>query len=454
MTENVGNQSEFGIGMAKKALEEARASGDQARVSVALCNLGFAMFQADQYSEGKKHFREADTICRELDDYQLTLKCLSTQAFAYHNTGQLPTAFEIAQKIQKMAEEQNAPGWLIDALATQGQVLIDSRDEIQSLEKFNAALELAEEIKDQPRKMKVLGALGHYSLTIASPDQAESYFTKAYDLARVMGDKQSEIGYYGNIGIVLEWKKKWSEAAQIFTEVMAYLKETDNVQAQLQPLYHLVNIAEKQKDDQQVIEHALEGIETAKEVEEYSLRLIFYEKLAAAYFRLGLKSKAEEYLAEAVEAAHNAADQEKEVSFRLSLGESYLLDEKYEDAMEVYQGAQKAARRLNQHDKEAYAIGRIGVCLAELGRSDQAIHHHQIASKVASEINLDTLEAEQLVMLAIIYRDLQQPEKALDYANQSLVLYRELELEAEIANIQALISELTEVVQPEKNGKN
>lgn len=449
MNEHIGSESDFGIEMAENALEEARASGDQARISVALCNLGFAMFQVDKYSEGKKHFREADVTCGALDDYRLRLECLSIQAFAYHNTAQLPTAFEIAQKIQKIAEEEKDPGWLIDALATQGQILIDSRDEIQSLEKFKAALELAEEIKDQSRQMKVLGALGHYSLTIASTDQAESYFTQAHKLAQEIGDKQAEIGYYGNIGIVLEWKEKWSEAAQIFNEVLTYLQETENDQAQLQPLYHLVNIAGKQKDDQQVIDYALAGIETAIDQENFSFRLVFYEKLIAAYFRLGLKSKAEEYLSEAVEAAHKAADLEQEVSFRLSLGESYMLDEKYQDALEVYQGAQKAARRLNQHDKEAYSIGRIGVCLAELGRSDEAIHHHQIASKVAKEINLDTLEAEQLVMLAIIYRDLQEQEKALEYANQSLALYRELELDPEIEKIQSLISELTEIERPE-----
>lgn len=443
MVEQNDSKTDNSIAVAKKALEAARTDGDQAKISAALTNLGFAMFQADKYKEGKRHFREADEICKALDDYSLTIHCLSIQAFAYHNTGQLPTAFEIAQKIQKMAEEENDQGGLIDALATQGQILIDSRDELQSVEKFNAALELAKEIEDKPREMKVLGALGHYSLTIASTDRAESYFKDARELAREIGDRQSEIGYHGNIGIVLEWQEKWTEAAQIFTEVLGYLEETNNRNAQLQPLYHLTNIAVKQKGDQKVIDYAQAGITVAKEVEDFGFSLAFYERLIPAYYRLGAADKAEVTLIEAVEAARKSGKLEKEISFRLSLGEAFILTERYEDAIEIYQGAQKGARRLNHHDKEAYTIGRIGVCLAELGRIDEAIHHHKIASKVAKEMNLEALEAEQLVMLSIIYRDMQESEKALEYANQSLGLYLGLEMEAEANKIKALIAELT-----------
>ena len=388
------------------------------------------------------HFREADQLCKELDVYSVTLKYLGVQVLAYQSTGQLPKAFELAQKIQKLADKEEDQGGLADALATQGQILIDSRDEIGSLEKFKTALGIAEEIEDKARQMKILGAMGNYSLTIASTDKAESYYRDARDLAREIGDKQSEIGFHGNIGIVLEWKGKFAEAGKKFSKVLAFFEETNNREAQLQPLYHLTQIAVKQNDDAKVIEYAEAGIDCARDVDNSSFSLPFYEKLIPVYFRLGLTEDAEVLSAEAIKAAKKARNLEIEVSFLLSLAEFYMLEERYESALELYQEAQKGTRKLKHHDNEAYTIGRIGVCLAELDRPDEALHHHKIASKVAKEMGIASLEAEQLVMQAIIYRDMQENDKALEMANQSLGIYEKAEMAAEIEMVQQLISEL------------
>jgi tetratricopeptide (TPR) repeat protein len=425
---------------ARKDLEEARASGDQFKICISLTNLGLALFQADNYKEGKKSFREADKISKELGDYTLQVKCMGIQVFAYQISGQLPNAFEISQKIQALAEAEQDLGVQADSLATQGQILIESGDEIGSLEKFNSALTIAEEIEDKPRQMKILGAFGHYSLTIASGEQAESYFKQARDLARELGDKQSEIGFQGNLGALLKWKGDFPKAAEIFEEVLAYLREIGDPEAEIQALLHLIQVYAKLNDDNQCVKFAQQGLAVAKEANLDPF--VFSENLISAFYRLEKVEEAHQATIDAIEMARADKNREKEVNFLLSLGESYMLTDKLEEALETYQLALDGAQRLQRQVDRAYLSGRIGVTLAELGRADESITYHNESIRLAREHNQPDLEGEQLSMLAMAYMDQGELETALDHAEQSLQKYLDADLQVEANKVRQLISQI------------
>jgi tetratricopeptide (TPR) repeat protein len=431
------------ISQARKDLEESRASEDQFKICMSLTNLGSALFQANEFKEGTKSFREADKISKELGDYTLQVKCWGIQVFAYQISAQLPNAFEISQKIQTLAEAEEDLGVLADALATQGQILIESGDEIGSLEKFNSALSIAEEIEDKPRQMKILGAFGHYSLTIASGDQAESYFKQARDLACELGDRQSEIGFHGNLGALLKWKGDFQKAGKIFKEVLVYMREIGDQEAEIRALLHLIQVYEKLNDDNQCVKFAKEGLAVAKETNLDPF--VFSENLISALYRLEKVDEAHQATTDAIEMARAEKNREKEVNFLLSLGESYMVTEQLEEALETYQQALDGAQRLQRQVDRAYLSGRIGVILAELERFDQAINYHQEAIRLAREHNQPELEGEQLSLLAMAYMDNGELDTALDHADQSLQKYLDADLQVEADKVRKLISQIKDM---------
>jgi tetratricopeptide (TPR) repeat protein len=431
------------ISQARKDLEESRASEDQFKICMSLTNLGSALFQANEFKEGTKSFREADKISKELGDYTLQVKCWGIQVFAYQISAQLPNAFEISQKIQTLAEAEEDLGVLADALATQGQILIESGDEIGSLEKFNSALSIAEEIEDKPRQMKILGAFGHYSLTIASGDQAESYFKQARDLACELGDRQSEIGFHGNLGALLKWKGDFQKAGKIFKEVLVYMREIGDQEAEIRALLHLIQVYDKLNDDNQCVKFAKEGLAVAKETNLDPF--VFSENLISALYRLEKVDEAHQATTDAIEMARAEKNREKEVNFLLSLGESYMLTDKLEEALETYQMALDGAQRLQRQVDRAYLSGRIGVILAELERFDQAINYHQEAIRLAREHNQPELEGEQLSLLAMAYMDNGELDTALDHADQSLQKYLDADLQVEADKVRKLISQIKDM---------
>lgn len=422
-----------------KALEQARAGEDQKEICLAVANLGLAYFRAKKFKEGERCFREAKDIAKSLDDFQLTIRCLGVQTFANQTVGRLPTAYQIAQEIEAMADEHQDLGVQVDALASQGQILIESGDELAALEKLTAAQELLDQLDDPRRKMNLLGAFGNYSMTIAAAQKAQNYFEEARQVATEIGDRNSEIGFHGNIGTILEWKGDYDQAAQIFADVYRHVHEAGNREAEIQALRHLTHVHIKKEADVEVVKYAQMGVDTARKIQSPNI-FYFYEHLIKALYRQEQFAEAHSETSNAIETARELNDRQKEVDFLLSLGESYMLNDKLEQALEAYQQALEGTQCLQRMVDRAYLFGRVGVILAELDRPDEALDYHEKAVELARKHEIRELEGEQIIMLAMAFFDKEEYAQAQEYCQQAIAVFQELNLDHQIAKTRQLIA--------------
>ena len=60
MTETNRKTASMMLIQARKTMTEARAEGDPRAIAVAAANLGYALFQVNKFSEGRKSFKEAE----------------------------------------------------------------------------------------------------------------------------------------------------------------------------------------------------------------------------------------------------------------------------------------------------------------------------------------------------------------------------------------------------------
>jgi tetratricopeptide (TPR) repeat protein len=407
-----------------------------------------ALFQAKKFNEGSKSFSEAEKIAKELDDYKLLIRCLGIKTIANQLVGRLPTAYKIAGEIETLADEHQDLGVKFDSLASQGQILIESGDELTALEKLSAAQEVVDQLDDPRRQMNLKGAFGNYSMTIASPEKALAYFEEARVLAQEIGDRNSEIGFHGNIGTILEWKGDYHQAAEIFQEVLTHMREIDNQGAEIQALRHLTQVYTKLEDDVQITKFASQGVELAKITGDKNI-FNFYEKLIPAYYRLDQFESAHQAIKGAIEVAQGYNDRDKEVSFLLSLGESYMLTDMLEDALETYQQALDGTQRLQRMVDRAYLLGRIGVILAELGRIEEALGFHKQAIEQAKNHEIVELEAEQSVMLAMAYFDQGNLDQARSHCETAVKIYEDAKLTENAENARQLLAEIKVNISPE-----
>jgi tetratricopeptide (TPR) repeat protein len=429
------------LSIARKEYETAQSAGIQTDLSLAAANLGLALFQAKKFKDGEKSFHEAEEIAIKLDDAKLLVRGLGLSVLANQLTGRLPTAYKIAQQIETIADQHDDQPLKADSLSSQGQILIESGDELTALEKLNAAQAVLETLDDPRRQMNLAGAFGNYSMTIAAPEKAQAYFEQARDLAQQIEDRPSEIGFHGNIGTILEWQGDFHQAGDIFKDVLAYVTETGNQSAQIQALRHLVQVNEKLKDDAQLVEFAEYGVVLAAESGDQNI-FNFYEKLIQAYYRLEQFDEAHQATQNAIATAQDRRDRNQEVSLLLSLGESYMLTNEWEAALVVYQQALDGTQRLQRLTDQAYLLGRIGIILAELERTDEALDFHQQAIKQAQRHEIVELEAEQSIMIAMAFFDKGDLAQAQTFCQRGIETYSTANLHDEAHNARQLLAEI------------
>ena len=329
-----------------------------------------------------------------------------------------------------------------DALATQGQILIDSGEEVIANQKLNESLEIAKKIGDKRRQMNAIGAMGNYCMTIAAADKAEAHFRQARELAREIEDRQSEIGFHGNIGAILEWKGNLQEASQIFKDVAAFVHEAGNKHAELQAYLHLVNVHSKMNDFAHVVNYAQQGIPLAQESDN-EIIYHFYENLISANYQLNQITEAREATNKVIEKARADKNRKLEIDFLLSLGESYMVTNELEQSLATYKEALSVTVRLQRMSDMAYLLGRIGVILAEMNRTDEAIKHHEQAIQMARTHELPDLEGEQLVMLAMALDEKGEIEKAKGLCETAVSIFTRANLTEQANKARSFLAELT-----------
>lgn len=425
----------------RAALQVMSDGGNEHGMSIASANLGFALFQVRNFEEGVAQFDGAINLANKLQDISLQVRILGIKTLAFQLIGRLPDAFVVAGEILKLGESHGDMGFKCDALASQGQILLDSGEPIIAFDKLKAAREIATEIDDKRRLMNVLGALGNYSLAITSLDQSQAYFEKALGLAISLEDKRAEIGFRGNQAAVMAWQGNHAQAAPLFEQVLILIQDQENMEATIQAIRHLVNCYAKLKDDNKVVEYSLRGIEHAKDVDA-DATLNFYEALIAAYYRTNYYDQAHVMTQRVIELAQKAQNQSKTVDLLLGLGESQFLVKNFDEALIAYKEAVLGAKELGRLKDEAYLTGRIGATLAELGELESAVGYHQQAINLARNLDISALEGEQLSMLALAYFELKNYENARENCQSAIKVYLSADLKEESERARRLLEEI------------
>jgi tetratricopeptide (TPR) repeat protein len=258
-------------------------------------------------------------------------------------------------------------------------------------------------------------------------------------------DRTAEIGFLGNLGIVAEWKGQVSQSVDIFQEVLEFVQESGDQNAQIQALRHLTKGYEKLKDDQKIIEYTAMGLELTRD-HPNEITFVFSEMLIAADYRLGRFEDAHQATIEAIELARLIRDDVREVNLLLSLGESYMIAEMYEEALETYQQAREGANKIHRSVDSAYLTGRIGVALAELERIDEAIAYHKEAVELAKQNDLPELAGEQLTMLTLAYLDKDMPNEAHSYCHAAMEVFTSAGLDQQAYNARKLDAKIENLV--------
>lgn len=347
----------------QQELRQAREAGDERQVSLALANLGHALFQQRCYEDGLHQFEQAVEQAAAMADIQLQAHCLSLKMIAFQDIPRLPDAYRVAEEIRQLGQSHNHAGLQCDALTSQGQILLESGEPTIATEKLQAAQQLAEQLADPRRQMNVLGMLGHVGLATVAPEQAETCFDRAQALAAELGDTTAEVGFMGNKAIVLAWRGNFSRAVAAFEQVRSHAEKTGNQKAEVQALCHLVKAYIELHNDQKAVNCARRALDLDRQ-DDSEQRFFFYETAVRAWQRLGRMAEAQKTLSRATQWVQKISHRPQKFEFLLKLAELHDLLQT-PNTIDIYLATLDQAILLNRQQDQKFLISRLGELITD-----------------------------------------------------------------------------------------
>jgi tetratricopeptide (TPR) repeat protein len=192
-----GGTEELGcpVALAEQLLEAARQTGDRARETAALVDLGVVTMNEGDLRKAVTHLDKALSLARELNDREREIDALNNLGYALLAVGQAPTArraLEAALVLARQVGDPYAEKLIVERLGT---AHANMRDAAGALKLAAEALEMTRAKGDRQQETRVLWNMAIAHADLNQRDQAIARAQESIDLLRKLG--KPEASWYG-----------------------------------------------------------------------------------------------------------------------------------------------------------------------------------------------------------------------------------------------------------------
>ncbi len=280
-------------------------------------------------------------------------------------------------------------------------------------------LQLSDEVACQRGLGSAYFLLGNYP-------QAILHFQQGLDLAREIGDHQSEGVALGNLGNVYNSTGQYKKAIGFHTQSLTIAREIGDRKGEGRSLCNL-GIAYRQIGEyERAIDIYQESLTLAHEIGDRKGEGDALGNLGIAYRQIGQYERAIDFYQESLTIAHETGNRRDEEDALCNLGNVYNSLRQYERAIDFFHQALTIAREIKDRQGEGITLGNLGNAYDGLGQYEQAIDFHQRQLTLVREIGDRLGEGISLGNLGHAYNCLEQHERAIDFFHQYLRIAREI----------------------------
>ncbi len=244
--------------------------------------------------------------------------------------------------------------------------------------------------------------------------------------ARVLGWRQGEGAYLGNLGNAYSRLGQVEQAIEYFHQALAIDRDIKDPQGEGNALGNLGIAYAELGQVEQAIEYFRQALAIDREIKDRIGEGNALGNLGEAYYWLGHVEQAIEYSQQALALRRKIKDRGGESQDLTNLGVAYESLGKVKEAMEYYQQALAIERKIKDRRGEGNSLGNLGSAYAALGQIEKAIEYLEEALAIAREIEDRRGEGNALGNLGNSYLSWGQVEQAIKYHEQALAIAREI----------------------------
>lgn len=212
-----------------KAIDIAREINDDRLEARAILMLANAFIRKNEYSKANDGLLVALRKAQGAKDRLLESVIIGQQGVVLAQDAdsfergleQQLTALEVARGLEAVFHE-------FMRLYTLAMTLVTANDLAEARRYFDQMLALAQDIQHSPYEMYTLGMIGQWQELRGNPDSAISYYGRAVDMARAVGNPQSEARYLYALGSVYMSQWEFAAARQEYGKARAIYQSLDD----------------------------------------------------------------------------------------------------------------------------------------------------------------------------------------------------------------------------------
>ena len=303
-----------------------------------------------------------------------------------------------------------------------------------AIAKYNQALALSRELKDDELIVIALNNIGIAFNSRGQYDKAIDYFKQVLETNRKLGREDGIAIGLNNIGEVYRSWGQYNKAVEHYQQALTINRKLgieSEIAIDLNNIgYTYTSLGQYDK----AIEYLQQALEINRKLGIESGIAIGLGNIGLTYKSWGQYNKAIEFHQQALEIDRKLGREDGIAIGLNNIGAVYKSWGQYNKAVEHFQQALTISRKLGREDGVAMGLNNIGDTYTSLGQYNKAIEFHQQALEINRKLGIENGIAASLSNIGVVYDAWGQHDKSLEYYQQALEINRKLGAEARVVS--------------------
>ncbi len=368
----------------------------------------------------------ASNVAQTTTDRKAQAARLVQEGDRYYYQGQYQVTLEKYQQAlaiyQQIADRQQE-GVILNNI---GFVYTELGQSKQALPFYQQALVIFQELNDLPNQGAALNNIGLSYSYLGENSKSLKFLQQALEIFREVHDRAGEGKTLNIIGGVYRSLGQISEALKFYEQALAIRRELQDRSGEGFSLNNIAEVSSLMGEYPKALDLYQQAITIFKEVNDFTRQSIVLNNIGWVYDRLGQYKKSLDFYEKALAIARNIKNPSLASMALNNMGSAYNNLKDYTNARKSYQEALEIAQELNDPSGEAKILSNLGSVDDQLQQYSQALDFYQRSLAISRKIKERPSEGITLNNLGRVYNSLGEYQKSLELYQQALGIAREV----------------------------
>ena len=291
---------------------------------------------------------------------------------------------------------------------------------------YKKALSIMIETGDREGEVGCYGNLASVSETLGEYRKAEEYQRKALEIRKEIGDRKGEAASYGNLGTVYHSRCEYAKAEECLNNALAIQRQLGNKKGEAACYGNLGSVSQSLGEYRKAEEYQRKALEIRKEIGDRKGEAACCGNLGNVYHFRGECATAEEYLNNALTIQRQLGNKQGEAACYGNLGSVSQSLGDYRKAEEYQRKALAIRKEIGDREGEAASYGNLGTVYhsrCEYAKAEECLNN---ALAIQRQLGNKKGEAAYYGNLGSVSQSLGEYRKAEEYQRKALEIRKEI----------------------------